>query len=360
MFYFLRGSESSSEEDRLSDRNDSGTYDEDLLDERRESSSSDTKKLEAYSHAVIEAPRESSEHNHSSDELEVGPGSDDPDVESLLSESSVINRILEDDARCSFSDDLENDISTKDETNRGVVSETHAKVSIDDEKGTTATSLPNHAQFLQFKSPLKDAESQCLQDCVDVCDKFSDQKRSIHEVTTSDPMRLSVGENSRDGKKLEKSSSDDPLKFHESGENKDARPCTGQFSSTPRHYKSSEGGVAPPAWQANAPLAPSPPPEAVNSTKVERMLHPVEQSLESSSPVPLPPLESKKFRIARPTLSQRLGVCFVFMNRGSCNRSKCSFSHKVLSVLSFWFIPDGSCKFLDSYRKLSMIKTSSP
>lgn len=345
MFHSIRGSASSGEEDGLSDSGDPRAHDEGVVDDTRDSCFSDTKKLELDAHDNKEVHKESSEYNHISDELEVGPGSNDPDSESLHSESSVINRIMENDAKCSLTDELENDISTEEETHQDTDNEAHAKMPRDDEQEDKQTPSLSHSQHVQCRGPLKECtETQCSQNSVGFLDKLSCQNKHIqNQVTISYPKRLLVKESSEDYKELKTKSNSD-YKFYEPTKNESVllfpKQMVAASATIPsKNFKApNEEGTLLPVRQIMASPVGSPL-GISKSSSVESMPPPIDPALGSLTA--LQPIGSKKIHIPRPVLSHHLGVCFVFMNRGICSRSECNFTHKVLSVFLFGILSAG-------------------
>lgn len=356
MFCFVRGNESNNEEDEPGECKDWSAFDEGSEDQAKTFSPAIQKK-EMDTSDNDEVPKESCGPNISCNEVGAGPGSDDPlspadsNVESPISESSVINRIMEEDARCTLaevtSDDVSineinkdnkveahaeitlGDISTKDEANNADESHTHAEMTVDYEKVAKVTPLPNNSQFLQSEIMLQKCTQICLQNSVVLLNKISSQGKPFQKEVTGSPQE----KKSREQKKKQ------PLRVHKQKSNKGVLLPTRWIKETPapppppRKNSSNAKGTYPPVKQAMAPPALPPHRVSMSATKVEGMLVPVSQRM-SSSTKPSLQFRSKKIHVPRPSLPQYLGVCFAYINRGFCKRSDCIYTHKVLLVLS--------------------------
>lgn len=338
-----------------------GASDEDSEDHTRKYYPPVIKNIEVDADDKDEARGESSGLNISFDEPEAGPGSDDPlsstdsNVGSLISESSVIDRIIEDDARCSLFDALEDDSFTKDKTDESVESGAHAEVFIDDKTVPTAIPLSNHSKILQLQSLKENTETPYIHDNGLHLNTFSyscQSKPLQKQVTTSSIKKVSSHEHSKEGSTLEEKSSDNCLELHDSTKDYGVLLSTRQIIAPPTpappgNCRSSiERGMLPPIRQIMSP--PPPPPHGIaQSPRAKRVLPPVWQTVAPST-TPPPPFNLEKIHIPRPTLPPHLGICFFFMNRGFCKRSNCVYNHKVLStLLSRIFFCDGTLTLLD-------------
>lgn len=255
-------------------------------------------------HVLTESP----EHNMSCNGVEGGSGSDkalclsDSDKESLQSKSSIIDLIVENDTRFSlrdsFEDSMLNSVVSGDKGNKDIEAEGLAEVSTDEEEEVIASSpLICSSRVFQNKSNFKECtEIPCLTESIS------------------------------------------PLK---SGSPRWPKPSQSQRNSTrPKGKKPRKKSCRVQEETQNRTICDKDPFEVYESDE--------ENPLPSStptlvSPPPQPFFKSKNIRVPKPSLPQNLGVCFVFINRGFCDRHDCIYSHKVLLVLLKETLGDGTC-----------------
>ncbi|KAK8390656.1 hypothetical protein O3P69_010397 [Scylla paramamosain] len=231
---------------------------------------------------------EPSEHSQSGDGLEVGAGSDealsptDSDVESLQSKSSVIDRIVENEAKCSLEEEMLesgilNSFPSGDKGGQSNEAEGPAEVFRDGQEVITASPLSSPPEVLQSDSTSRE--------CTDPIDA-SNNAGSPHcfKPSQSEWNFIPLQEN----------------KPGETGFRGQEEVCdkTTSDKSPFTSCKSNERAQPPTATQALV--------------------------------VPPPSLyRNRTFLVPRPKLPGNLGICFLFINRGFCERQDCHYSHEI-------------------------------
>lgn len=325
--------ESDSEEDKISACDDQSAVDECNEDQGKGTSPATCDK-EMSTGGNDEPLKESSGRNISSNVLDADSESDDPlspadsNVESLLSESTVINRIMEEDALCNLADNID-DISAKDGANKD--NEGEAEKPVGDEKVAKVIPFPNNSQYLQSKSIIQSCtELPGLESSVVDFEKLPFQQGKLVQKQ----LILLPNKKSRD----ESAQKVKPMNMYEQKESEDVQLPTRQRMEAspppPPRNKSSSSECRTLSLKQIMPPPSLPPHRTGISGSVERIVIPIRQIM-SSSTTPSSQFRGKKILVPRPALPQNLGVCFTYINRGCCNRSKCTYHHKVMLVLGY-------------------------
>ncbi|XP_045115322.1 uncharacterized protein LOC123506947 isoform X2 [Portunus trituberculatus] len=224
-----------------------------------------------------------SEHSQSGDGLEVGTASDealcltDSDTESLQSKSSVIDRIVENEAKCTLEEEmLESDAlnNLPSGVKDGQSNEAEGPV---DEQEVTASPLLSPREVLLGDS--------CSREC---------------SVPTSAPNNVTSPHCSKPSQNQKNFI---PLQANKPGQrgSRDQEAACDKTINDESHCPSSKSNKKtqpPPA--APTPAIPPPPPHRKRTTFVPRLL-----------------------------LPENMGICFFFINRGFCERQDCHFSHEI-------------------------------
>lgn len=232
---------------------------------------------------------ESSDHSRSSDGQEVGIGSDealclsDSDVESLQSKSSVIDRIVENEAKCSLEEEMleSNTLNSPPSGDKGGQSneaEGHAEIFRDGQK-VIAAGPSSSCEVLQSDS---------------------------HSREHTDP----IGAPNNTGSAHCSKSSESPKNFIPLQESK---PGDRGFLYQQEACDTTVSDKHP-----------------FSSSKPKERTH-----LPCTVPAPGVPAAAphkKRIFVPRLMLPGNLGICFLFINRGFCDRQDCHYSHKVLML----------------------------
>ena len=223
------------------------------------------------------------EPNMTCDELKAGIESDealcltDSDEKSLQSNSSIIDRIVENETRFTMLDNVEDNIPSGDIGGQSSEAVGPVQVSREKEEIITQTPLPCPSKVFQSKSPVKECTDPfCAPDCL-VIMKHASPRCTKPSQTQKKPDKESYRDHEEPHNRT--INDEDPFEVNEiNGE--DLLPSA-------------------------TPLQVSPPPT----------------------------YKSKVIRVPKPSLPQNSGICFLFINRGYCDRHDCSYSHKVLLAL---------------------------